>query len=130
LNPSRIEATRSARIKRDLNVTKWIKATYQDQCQSCGTTVRTPSGNYSQGAHIKGLGFPHSGSDTINNMLCLCPNCHVLFDFGSLYIKDDLETLVNIITNEETKLEVKPEHALDLQSVRYHRLHVAGVVTP
>jgi len=127
LNPGRASVTKSARIKRDLNVPKWIKATYEDQCQACGTTVKTPSGSYSQGAHIKGLGFPHSGADTTNNMLCLCPNCHVMFDFGSLYVKDDLETLVNVITGNETKLLVSADHKLDLEAIQYHRLHVAGV---
>jgi putative restriction endonuclease len=127
VNPSRSSVTKSARIKRDLNVPKWIKATYKDECQSCGTTVRTPSGSYSQGAHIKGLGFPHSGADTTDNMLCLCPNCHVMFDFGSLYIKDDLETLVNVITGKESKLLVSADHKLDLEAVQYHRLHVAGI---
>ncbi|HEX5121517.1 MAG TPA: HNH endonuclease [Pseudonocardiaceae bacterium] len=29
------------------------------------------------------------------NVLCLCPNCHVLFDNGALIIDDDLRVSVN-----------------------------------
>ncbi len=127
LSPTRMALTKSARIKRDLNVPKWVKATYRNQCQACSTTVVTPSGGYSQGAHIRGLGYPHNGTDTTSNMLCLCPNCHVLFDFGALYIKDDLKSLVNVISNTEVVLNMSPGHVLDAESVKYHRIHVAGV---
>ena len=27
-------------------------------------------------------GIPHNGPDKLENMICVCPNCHVLLDFG------------------------------------------------
>jgi hypothetical protein len=35
-----------------------------------------------EAAHIRPLGAPHNGPDTLDNTLCLCPNHHVLFDHG------------------------------------------------
>ena len=126
-NPGRIASKNVARVKRDSAVSKWVKATYKDQCQICGTTVSTPTGTYSQGAHIQGLGMPHNGQDVVSNMLCLCPNCHVMFDFGSYYIKDDGETIINLVTKTESQLTLAPQHLLDVRAIAHHRLHVAGV---
>ena len=33
-----------------------------------------------EAAHIRPLGAPHNGPDTLDNTLCLCPNHHVPFD--------------------------------------------------
>lgn len=38
---------------------------------------------YAEAAHIRALGSPHNGPDVIENVLCLCPNHHVLFDNGA-----------------------------------------------
>ena len=51
-------------------------------------------------------------------MLCLCPNHHVLFDYGGFAIGDDL-TLLGI----GGRLMVRPEHPINLEHVRYHRAH-------
>jgi putative restriction endonuclease len=126
--PGRSMSKSAARIKRDPTVPKWVKATYRDQCQICRTTVSTPSGNYSQGAHIQGLGTPHNGQDVVSNMLCLCPNCHVMFDFGTYYIKEDGHTVVNVLTGAESEIALASDHRLDLEVITHHRVHVAGVV--
>jgi putative restriction endonuclease len=39
-----------------------------------------------EAAHIRALGFPHNGPAVLENLLCLCPNDHVLFDAGAIYI--------------------------------------------
>ena len=126
--PGRSTSQSVARIKRDPAVPKWVKTTYKDQCQICGTTVSTPTGSYSQGAHIQGLGTPHNGQDVVSNMLCLCPNCHVMFDFGTYYIKEDGRTVVNVLTGAETEIALASDHRLDLEAISHHRVHVAGVV--
>jgi len=46
--------------------------------------------DYAECCHIRPLGRPHNGSDTLDNVLCLCANCHVLFDKRALLIADDL----------------------------------------
>jgi len=127
LRPERTLQNKSSRIVRDPQIPKWIKAAYKDKCQICRVTVSTPTSTYSIGAHIRGLGKPHNGPDIVSNMLCLCPNCHLMFDFGTFYIKDDGRTIVNLMTSEEIQLEMAPDHVLDSESIAHHRLHVAGV---
>jgi predicted restriction endonuclease len=65
-------------------VERAIKRLYDNTCQICRTRLVTASGPYSEGAHIRPLGIPHNGPDTLENILCLCPNCHALFDGHAL----------------------------------------------
>ena len=71
---------------------------------------------YAEGAHIKPIGKPHRGPDTTDNMLCLCPNHHVSFDKGTLFIADDYS-----LNGEPGKLHVKEGHEIDAEYIRYHR---------
>lgn len=47
-------------------------------------------GPYAEAAHIRPLGSPHDGPDDLTNLLCLCPNDHVLLDKGAITISDEL----------------------------------------
>ena len=49
-----------------------------------------PTGRYAEGAHIRPLGYPHDGPDVLGNVLCLCPNDHVRFDYGAIWLDDRL----------------------------------------
>jgi putative restriction endonuclease len=69
-----------------------------------------------EAAHIRALGEPHNGIDALNNILCLCPNHHKLFDIGGFYIEDDLTIPVL-----KEKLYRHTNHTLDLDAIRYHR---------
>jgi predicted restriction endonuclease len=60
-------------------------------------------------------------------MLCLCPNCHALFDRGALFIATDGKTLVSTITGEKTEIFLHERHELDLKAIAHHRLYVAGI---
>jgi putative restriction endonuclease len=82
----------------------------------------TPAGPYAEGAHIKPLGAPHRGPDTLDNLLCLCPNHHLLFDVGAITIADDM-TLIGTFG----KLRTIPKHAINVEYVRYHRAHYAPI---
>jgi putative restriction endonuclease len=124
--PERKNVTTSS-IKRDSSVSDWVKKVHSDRCQFCGITLVTRVGTYSTGAHIQGLGSPHHGKDETSNLLCLCPNCHVLFDRGVLYIAKDNKTVVNIVSGEESALLVDEKHQLDPLAIAHHRLQVAGV---
>ena len=116
------------RVVRDTAVSRWVKALYKNQCQVCGDIVRVQGGTYSEGAHIKPLGNPHNGPDQIENVLCLCPNHHVMLDRGGLSIADDLSLM-----GLRGALIVKPAHCIDRRFLQYHRSHhgfvdvVAGV---
>ena len=63
-----------------------------------------------------GLGRPHDGPDELANLLCLCPNHHVLFDNGGFAIADDL-SLIDI----EGRLASSLDHPIDRQHLAYHR---------
>ncbi len=108
----------STRVIRSSKVTNYVKELYSGKCQISGIVLETPSGPYSEGCHIKPLGKPHNGPDLASNVLCLCPNMHVLFDKGAIALADDL-TLLGM----DGGLEVHPEHKIDVEYIRYHREH-------
>jgi len=124
--PSRQSITTNS-IKRNSLVSDWVKKIHNDRCQFCSTTLVTRVGTYSTGAHIQGLGRPHNGKDETSNLLCLCPNCHVLFDKGVLYIANDNRTVINIISGLQSPMNLHEKHILDNSAIAHHRLQVAGV---
>lgn len=95
-----------------------VKELHKFTCQICGTQIKGPAGCYAEAAHIRPLGKPHNGPDSIDNLLWLCPNHHVMFDLGIITVNDDL-TLVGI----EGKLSVSPKHQINHEQLRYHRDH-------
>jgi putative restriction endonuclease len=105
------------RIIRDTKIAHNIKTLYNYECQVCGETIPTQSGRYAEGAHIKPLGRPHDGDDNTNNLICLCPNHHVMFDKGVFSITDDLK----LIGGQNGDLIIHPEHQLNLNNLQYHR---------
>ena len=115
--PARRETT-TIRIVRDTAKSRALKKMYDYTCQVCGIRLVTPAGAYAEGAHIKALGTPHNGPDSKSNLLCLCPNHHVLFDDGAIAISDDLRVLG---IPGEPALIVR--HEIDIEFVRYHREH-------
>lgn len=108
------------RVVRSTDVANEIKKLYGDSCQVCGTTLEIPGRTTSEGAHIRGLGRPHLGPDTPDNVLCLCPNHHTLFDSGGIYVSDSLE--IRSMTHELLgRLRVVKGHEINLEHFRYHR---------
>ncbi|MDP9458682.1 MAG: HNH endonuclease [Actinomycetota bacterium] len=109
-----------SRIVRDTATAQRIKVLYGYHCQACGVRLETAAGPYAEAAHIRPLGAPHDGPDSADNILCLCPNHHVLFDHGGLVIKEDLS-----LKGEEGRLTVHPQHRIDPEHLRYRREHYA-----
>ncbi|MBT3157100.1 HNH endonuclease [Streptomyces sp. CHA1] len=107
------------RIVRSSQVKNAVKRWHADQCQICGITIETPGGTYSEGAHMQALGRPHNGPDRADNVLCLCPNCHVKLDAGAIVIEDDLTVVENGFPAGQ--LRTHPQHDLCLQCIRSHR---------
>ncbi len=120
----RRQEVRVSRIVRDSARSRKIKALYDHRCQVCGTRLECPAGPYSEAAHIRPLGAPHDGPDTEDNILCLCPNHHVLFDNGAVSIADDL----SLIGGGGNSLTVHRDHHINPSFLTYHREHL--VVTP
>ncbi|MFD8786651.1 YDG/SRA domain-containing protein [Kitasatospora sp. NPDC059599] len=120
--PTRTEAM-VQRIVRSTRVANFVKRAHDFACQVCGNQLRTPTGSYAEAAHIRGLGAPHNGPDVAGNVLCLCPNHHTLFDFGTLAIADDLTITDRATGTELGRLREAPGHQVDPTHLSYHRDH-------
>jgi putative restriction endonuclease len=116
--PERVTST-VQRIVRSSAIADTVKAWHQDQCQTCGICIEVPGGFYSEGAHIQALGRPHNGPDRTDNMLCLCPNCHVMLDAGAIVLSDDL--IVSKNGQPVGPLRTHPKHKVNIECVRRHR---------
>lgn len=107
----------SARIIRDSKLGRELKRLYKHKCQVCSIEIKTNAGPYAEAAHIKPVGKPHNGPDRPENLLCLCPNHHLMLDKGVYMIGDDL-SLIGI----EGSLIKHPEHEISIEYIRYHRM--------
>jgi len=88
------------RILRDTALARQIKLLHKNKCQICGESILLPNGeSYSEAHHIQPLGNPHNGPDIAENILVLCPNHHVMFDYGAIGID-----LSNIRTHQKHKI--------------------------
>lgn len=114
-SPKRATST-SQRIIRDSKLGKEIKKLYGYKCQVCSIEINTNAGPYAEAAHIKPVGKPHDGPDKPENLLCLCPNHHLMLDKGVYMIADDL-SLIGI----EGELEKHASHDISVEYIRYHR---------
>lgn len=107
------------RIIRETKTAQFIKQLYDNSCQICGIQIETLVSKYSEAAHIKSLGKPHNGPDTKENIICLCPNHHIMFDLGIISIDDNY----NILGTNNMKLTVNTKHNIDIEFIKYHREH-------
>lgn len=110
----------TVRVVRDTAVSNWVKNLHGYACQVCNEVLDLAVGHYAEGAHIRALGTPHNGPDTVDNMLCLCPTHHVLFDKGAIYISDTF-TVHDHHGTSLGPLSRKAAHPIDLAHVQYHR---------
>lgn len=106
------------RIVRNYQKAKNVKLWHSYQCQVCGLAIETSAGLYAEAAHIKPLGEPHNGPDIESNILCLCPNHHVMFDNGTFAINDNL-----VLLGIEGKLKTSKKHLIGADLIKYHRDH-------
>jgi hypothetical protein len=87
--PNRV-ATTISRILRDSALVATLKQRYNFKCQICGTRLELPKGFfYCEAHHIRPLGAPHDGSDEESNLVIVCPNHHVLLDYGAIPLSTD-----------------------------------------
>ena len=114
--PDRIKSY-TTRIVRDTLASETVKKAYQHTCQACSTRIELTGGAYAQAAYIRPLGRPHNGPDTADNILCLCPNCHVLFDGWAFAIEDD-GSLIGTLSGNINEVD---SHKINRQHLAYHR---------
>lgn len=112
--PPRIETT-TYRILRDTEIARRVKVLHGYQCQICGETIKLADGSlYAEAHHIQPLGSPHNGLDKMENLLCLCPNHHVMMDYFAIPL-------------EPEKLHSVPGHTVGEALVRYHNTQVGSL---
>ena len=106
---------------RDAGVPAAVKKMYDYRCQICGIRLETVAGPYAEGAHLVPLGGPNGGgADHASNLLCLCPNHHVLLDHGAIAFSDDW-TVIDRFGASLGILNVSPEHELNVAFAKAHR---------
>jgi predicted restriction endonuclease len=106
-------------IVRSLEVADFVKQVHNHTCQICGIRLAVKDQGYSQGAHIQALGGVQAGPDIPENVLCLCPNCHSLFDMGAILVQGDHSLMYN--GTEVGKLRLDDRHVVDDQYLKFHR---------
>ncbi len=114
--------TTISRIVRDSEASRGVKRMYDFKCQVCNVVLPVPGGFYAEGAHVKPLGVPHNGSDSTDNILCLCPNHHALLDYGAFSVSDDFK-LIGIDGN----LIMRRHHTINSDNLQYHRKHILQI---
>ena len=89
-----------------------VKCLYHNTCQICNCRLQINVNQYySEVHHIKPLGEPHNGPDVIDNMICVCPNHHVLLDLGAIEI-------------DKNNLLVNREHTINDLYISYHNRNI------
>lgn len=102
------------RILRDTNLARKLKQLHENKCQLCGDSIQQPNGKgYSEAHHIKPLVVPHNGPDIAENIIVLCPNHHVMLDYGVIEIELD-------------KLITHPKHNIGTAYANYHNQLICG----
>ena len=84
----------------------------------CGTRLEGLAGPYAEAAYIRPLGTPHNGPDAPDNILCLCPNHHVLFDHCGVVVAEDLSLI-----GAHERLIVQSRHRVSKEHLHYRREH-------
>ncbi|MBV7377288.1 YDG/SRA domain-containing protein [Maritimibacter dapengensis] len=103
------------RVVRDTALGRRVKELHDYTCQVCGGRLHCVGGPYAEAAHIRPVGRPHNGPDDLSNLLCLCPNHHVLLDRGALVIDQNWN-----VQPLATKLRMVDRHKLDPAQTSYH----------
>lgn len=106
------------RVPRDTNMARKLKALHKNACQIFGKALSLNNDeNYSEAHHIQPLGNPHNGPDIAENIIVLCPNHHVLFDYG-------------VVRLDAEKFRVVQGHKIGSQYVKYHNNEILVVEKP
>lgn len=105
--PGRTPVT-NYRILRDTRLARELKALHNNKCQICGLQITLNDGKtYSEAHHIIPLGGEHNGPDVAGNIIVLCPNHHVLCDYGAIELSRD-------------NIRAHPKHVINDESLEYH----------
>ncbi|MEU9353419.1 YDG/SRA domain-containing protein [Streptomyces griseoloalbus] len=113
------------RVVRSTAIANLVKRMHDYTCQVCGIRLQGATGGYAEAAHIRPLGSPYDGPDSVENVLCLCPNHHVLLDQGMLIINDDLTVVNRADSTVLGHLRETADHRVGRQHLAHHRVRHA-----
>lgn len=100
------------RVLRDTPLARKIKLLHGNRCQLCGSAVQIGEGkSYAEAHHIIPLGGPHNGPDTPENVIVLCPNHHVLCDYGAIRL-------------DNSQVRAIKGHEISKKSIDYHNTKI------
>ncbi|MCM0673932.1 HNH endonuclease [Micromonospora phytophila] len=114
------------RLVRNTALALRVKQLYDYRCQICDTRLETPAGPYAEGAHVRPMGRPHNGPDALNNILCLCPNHHVLFDAGAIWIGEDLGVYETATGRQIGRVRMAADHGIAYGHLAYRASLCSG----
>ncbi|MEA5097419.1 MAG: hypothetical protein VB032_02650 [Burkholderiaceae bacterium] len=107
------------RIIRDSKIVSELKRLYSFRCQICEVRLELPSGFYCEAHHLKPLGAAHNGPDVKSNLIIVCPNHHVMLDYGSIELNESILKLDKHLIDQEfydyhNKNIFRAEHMTDI----------------
>lgn len=126
--PERTEYV-TVRAVRDTKKSAMAKQLYDYRCQICGDHRQGRTGEpYAEAHHIKPLGKQHRGPDSPDNLLCLCANHHVDFDYGRIRVDPDTYELTHAFESDVdgTRLTIADGHELNAEFLEYHNEEIAN----
>ena len=100
------------RFIRDSVLVKKLKKLYGNRCQICGFTFEYAKGKfYSEVHHYKPL--DEDGSDSMDNMIVVCPNHHSQFDYKMIAIDLDGKNIINKNGTKTSGIYFEKNHKLN-----------------
>ena len=125
----RREALVSQIIRRGDN-RRFLQTIYDGECQLSGVKLIMPDRTFSiDCAHIRPLGIPHRGEDSVGNMLSLSPTMHRLFDRGCVRIDPETLAVSMLYGNDlphRPRLLVRESHIIQPANLAYHSEKIIG----
>jgi hypothetical protein len=109
-------------LERNQIIPKTLKELEDYTCQVCGRRLLNMKNGdpYAEIHHIQPLS--HDGTDSIDNVLCLCPLCHRLFHLGAIGIDSELRLHLAHGCKEQllSSLRVCNNRVISDDALRYH----------
>jgi len=106
-------------VVRDSKKVKDLKKLYQNKCQVCNYRLKIGNNKYySEVHHLRPL-RPDGGDDDFNNMLVVCANHHIAFDYCVIRIAKNSKNVIDKNNNVIEKLFIKKSHKISNNNIIY-----------
>ncbi|WP_019242194.1 MULTISPECIES: HNH endonuclease [Bacillus] len=124
MNPIKIDKYVSV-TNRNISLVKKLKKLYANRCQICGEKVQVGIHEYmSEVHHIRPLG-KHKGSDTVDNMIVVCPNHHAMFDRGAITFDSRTMRISHVDPNNRLNMrKISLQHTVNQENINYHNSNI------